>query len=358
MKALVLSGGASKGAFTAGVVQHLLEKERMSFDMAVGTSTGSLVAGPALLGDSDYLANVYSTVANKDIFKNTLLGKIVNMPIDAKMEPLHDMLREYYIEQGALERLLRIGKNMLVTTVNVSSGLVHLLSSEGVAFRGRPGMKPETFVKAILASCCEPVFTEPVRVFEDEPDSPFKRDLFYDGGVKEFLPVEHAATAGAREVWAVSTHRLEHSETDWGSETAPDKVSVLKALTWTVSAALDEVARGDRYRANVYLHCRKVAREIERLAETGTIDVRTKDQILQSVTAISGWTSALDNLYLIYPAESMSTSLEFNERIMMGYLRAGRKAAREFIAAGRPEFTDATLATWKHQEESDMAGIA
>ena len=53
MKALVLSGGASKGAFTAGVVRYLLWKKEMDFDLAVGTSTGSLVAGPALLNDYD-----------------------------------------------------------------------------------------------------------------------------------------------------------------------------------------------------------------------------------------------------------------------------------------------------------------
>jgi NTE family protein len=351
MKALVLSGGASKGAFTAGVVEHLLRKEHMDFQLAVGTSTGSLVGGPALLGDYNYLANIYTTVANDDILDNSFVGKIVGSPIDASMEPLHKLLKKYYLVQGHLEELIHSGKKLVVTMVNVHTGKVHLLSSEKVGV-GEGKIKKETFVRAILASCSEPVFTEPVQVYQDEPNSEFRQDLFYDGGVKEFLPLEEAIRRDAEEVWAVSTHRLEHSETEWGERTDPTKVSIFKALLWTITSTLDEVARGDRYRAQVYYRSQKAIDAVNSLAAAGKLGDATKDQLLKEISHISELkvsNSGLKHLYLIYPEVAMNTSLDFKERIMMGYLRAGRRAAEAFIKKGKPEFTDDTLKDWVNQ---------
>ncbi len=146
MKALVLSGGASKGAFTAGVVEYLLRKEKMDFQLAVGTSTGSLVGGPALLGDYNYLANIYTTVANDDILDNSFVGKILGSPIDASMEPLHKLLKKYYLNQSHLEELIHTGsKTLVVSMVNARTGKVHLVSSDTVGV-GPGKIKHETFV--------------------------------------------------------------------------------------------------------------------------------------------------------------------------------------------------------------------
>jgi len=42
MRALVISGGGSKGAFAGGVAQYLIEEEKRNYDLFLGTSTGSL----------------------------------------------------------------------------------------------------------------------------------------------------------------------------------------------------------------------------------------------------------------------------------------------------------------------------
>ncbi|MGZ8522928.1 MAG: patatin-like phospholipase family protein, partial [Chitinophagaceae bacterium] len=42
-KALVISGGGSKGAFAVGVYKHLISGYALDFDVLVGTSTGSLI---------------------------------------------------------------------------------------------------------------------------------------------------------------------------------------------------------------------------------------------------------------------------------------------------------------------------
>ena len=40
MRALVISGGGSKGAFAGGVAQYLLEEKKKEYDLFIGTSTG------------------------------------------------------------------------------------------------------------------------------------------------------------------------------------------------------------------------------------------------------------------------------------------------------------------------------
>lgn len=43
MRALVISGGGSKGAFAGGVAQYLLQNKGRNYDLFLGTSTGSLL---------------------------------------------------------------------------------------------------------------------------------------------------------------------------------------------------------------------------------------------------------------------------------------------------------------------------
>ena len=105
------------------------------------------------------------------------------------------------VEEEKLEQLLDTGKYFAVATVDVHTGKVHFVSTKHVAEKK---IKGSTFVKAILASCCEPVFTQPVQMFAEE-DSGFKNDLFYDGGVKEFIPLEHTVISVAPEITVCSS---------------------------------------------------------------------------------------------------------------------------------------------------------
>ena len=43
MRALVISGGGSKGAFAGGVAQYLINEKEYNYDILIGTSTGSLL---------------------------------------------------------------------------------------------------------------------------------------------------------------------------------------------------------------------------------------------------------------------------------------------------------------------------
>ncbi len=72
-KALVISGGGSKGAFAGGVAQYLMKEEKKEYDLFLGTSTGSLMVSNLALGKLDALEKLYTNVDQKSIFSHSPL---------------------------------------------------------------------------------------------------------------------------------------------------------------------------------------------------------------------------------------------------------------------------------------------
>ncbi|MEX0275547.1 MAG: patatin-like phospholipase family protein, partial [Flavobacteriaceae bacterium] len=70
MRAMVISGGGSKGAFAGGVAQYLLEELRHDYDIFVGTSTGSLLISHLALNKIEKIKDIYSNVDQHSIFNN------------------------------------------------------------------------------------------------------------------------------------------------------------------------------------------------------------------------------------------------------------------------------------------------
>lgn len=68
MRALVISGGGSKGAFAGGVAQFLLESKKIKYDMFLGTSTGSLLIPHLALGNIEKIRRIYTNVNMRKIF--------------------------------------------------------------------------------------------------------------------------------------------------------------------------------------------------------------------------------------------------------------------------------------------------
>ena len=70
MKALVISGGGSKGAFAGGVAQYLIQDLNRKYDLFLGTSTGSLLVSHLALGKIDDIKQFYTSVNQSSIFSN------------------------------------------------------------------------------------------------------------------------------------------------------------------------------------------------------------------------------------------------------------------------------------------------
>lgn len=68
MRALVISGGGSKGAFAGGVAQYLLQNKNQKYDLFIGTSTGSVLIPHLALGKIEKIYNVFTEVCMAEIF--------------------------------------------------------------------------------------------------------------------------------------------------------------------------------------------------------------------------------------------------------------------------------------------------
>ncbi len=68
MRALVISGGGSKGAYAGGVAQYLIEEQGKKYDLFLGTSTGSLLIPQLALGNIGKMYDIYTNVNQHTIF--------------------------------------------------------------------------------------------------------------------------------------------------------------------------------------------------------------------------------------------------------------------------------------------------
>ncbi|MCB9342522.1 MAG: patatin-like phospholipase family protein [Lewinellaceae bacterium] len=67
-RALVISGGGSKGAFAGGISEHLIKECKHDYRLYVGTSAGSLLVPLLALGETDRLKHIFSNIRQEDIF--------------------------------------------------------------------------------------------------------------------------------------------------------------------------------------------------------------------------------------------------------------------------------------------------
>jgi len=68
MKALVISGGGTKGAYAGGVAEYLIGKCGKQYKLFIGTSTGSLLMPFLASGNIDKAKSIFTNVKKEDIF--------------------------------------------------------------------------------------------------------------------------------------------------------------------------------------------------------------------------------------------------------------------------------------------------
>src|SRR5690606_31439092 len=70
MRALVISGGGSKGAFAGGVAQYLIDEMDFKYNLFVGTSTGSLLISHLALDQVPKIKTIFTSVNQSSIFSS------------------------------------------------------------------------------------------------------------------------------------------------------------------------------------------------------------------------------------------------------------------------------------------------
>ncbi|MGP1993645.1 patatin-like phospholipase family protein [Zobellia laminariae] len=202
MRALVISGGGSKGAFAGGVTQYLMEELHHEYDFFLGTSTGSLLISHLALAKIEKIKEVYTNVNQHSIFSNcpfTIQKKhgVHTIGIDH-----WNVLKNFYKGRktfGESRNLLKLIKNTLTVEEfeDLKNGpkeiiaTVSNLSLNQVEYKSINDCTYEEFCEWIWISCNYTPFMSLVRKNGCE---------YADGGLGNMVPIEEAIKRGATEV--------------------------------------------------------------------------------------------------------------------------------------------------------------
>lgn len=183
---LVLSGGGSYGAYSAGVVVGWTRTgTRPVFDTVTGISTGALIAPLAFLGPQydGQLTELYTNVAQSDLFRipkrlRTLIGESLadNSPLVRRLE---DSITPELLAAIAAEH--QKGRRLYIGTTDLDGKRQVIWDMGAIAARGTPA-DLALFRSVTLASASIPGFFPPVRI-PVAVDGKIYEERHVDGGV-------------------------------------------------------------------------------------------------------------------------------------------------------------------------------
>jgi len=217
-RALVISGGGCKGAFAVGVLKNLANNfPEISFDIFIGTSTGSLIAPFATLGRIDILEQLYTNITTDQVItKGNIVARLLGSNALFDATPLANLVKKYY-DDNLCNQVLQADKTVFFATTCLQTGAaVNFSNSDAPLVSDYEIMKinnPDEMRRAIMASACQPVFMPPIEV--KKGTIPLRQ--YVDGGVKEYVGIQLAIDAGAEEIYTIvmSPDKKENKEQDF-----------------------------------------------------------------------------------------------------------------------------------------------
>ena len=243
-RALVISGGGSKGAFAIGIIKRLFrEYPNLQFDMFVGTSTGSLIVPLVAMKEMDLLEKLYTTQRTENIVLQSRLGDRLSTHSIFDATPLWNLLETNYTDER-YDKLLLTGKKLFLTTTCLqTSELVVFTTDTAPATARNYTVKTlanaNHFRKAVMASACQPVFMPPIKVNKDLPGEANPNFQFVDGGVREYAGIQMAIDNGASEIFTILLSTDEKSIDD------KEYSDLFGLLQKTIDIFMDDVGKND-----------------------------------------------------------------------------------------------------------------
>ncbi|WP_299060636.1 patatin-like phospholipase family protein [uncultured Polaribacter sp.] len=204
-KALVISGGGSKGAFAGGVAQYLMKHENKKYDLFLGTSTGSLMVSHLAMDMLDELKELYTNVNQETIFSNNpfKIRKVAGEKVISinHLNTFWNFLngRKTFGESKNLRSLIKknvtkemyvkiraANKEVVVTVSNLTANQIEYKSINDCSY--------EDFCDWIWGSCNYVPFMSLLE----------KNHCQYaDGGFGSLIPIREAILRGATEIDAI-----------------------------------------------------------------------------------------------------------------------------------------------------------
>jgi len=241
MRALVISGGGSKGAYAGGVAQYLIKEEGHDYDMFLGTSTGSLLVPHLAAGKIDKIYDVFTNVDQRHIFSinpfiqrkkdnreyvsisfiNVLWQFIKMKRTFGESKALRKYIKKHFTKEE-YDQLKATKEDVVVTVSNLSKNRVEYKSINDFTY--------EEFCDWIWISCNYIPFMSLVT----------KNNFEYaDGAFGCVVPIREAIQRGATEIDAVI---LESENMEYNKVLGKNPFSLMINL---FGHLLDQVERSD-----------------------------------------------------------------------------------------------------------------
>jgi len=205
MRAMVISGGGSKGAFAGGVAQYLMQGLNYKYDLFLGTSTGSLLISHLALQKIEKIKEIYTSVNQESIFSNCPFVIQKKHGVESIGIDHWNVLKNFYRGSktfGESKNLLKLIRNTLTEeefhvlkngpkdiVVTVSN-----LSLNQVEYKSINDFTYDEFCEWIWISCNYTPFMSLVKKNGCE---------YADGGLGSMVPIEEAIKRGATEIDAI-----------------------------------------------------------------------------------------------------------------------------------------------------------
>ena len=202
MRALVISGGGSKGAFAGGVAQYLIQEKNIDYDLYLGSSTGSLLIPHLALNQEDKIFKLYTNVDMEKIFSvnpfiikhkknqevitinhfNVAMQFMKGKRTFGESKSLKQYIRNNFSEAEFL-KLKKSSKDIIVTVTNITKNCVEYKSILDCTY--------DDFCDWIWISCNYIPFMSLVTKNNCE---------YADGGISNVVPIQEAIHRGATEI--------------------------------------------------------------------------------------------------------------------------------------------------------------
>jgi len=198
MKALVLSGGGSRGAFQVGALKRLVVNEGHTYDILCGTSVGALNASfLAQYKKEDQARGVFDLtslwlgIKQSDVYTN---WPVLGMAIGIFKKGLYNagnlkkLIKKNIDPKKIVARAVE-GTKLRLTAASLTTGQLEVFTEQTASI-----------LDAVYASAAFPVMFEPIKI---------GNQWYSDGGLRDISPLAQAIRAGATEIHIINCSNVE-----------------------------------------------------------------------------------------------------------------------------------------------------
>lgn len=227
MRALVLAGGGSKGAYQVGALSKWMSEDKIDYEIVCGTSVGAINAAflaqtpLGMPGAAQFaLQYLWNTVNTKKIWKRWFpFGKLESLwkPSVYNSQPVQQWIRSGLDTKAVAAS----GRKLRIVAVSFTTGEAKVVTEN------EPNL-----ADWVIASAAFPVMLTPITI---------DGEVWTDGGLRAVTPLGEAIRAGATDIDVI----LCSPSAGTGSQDMSKAHAIPAQLGRAIGILADEVSRAD-----------------------------------------------------------------------------------------------------------------